>query len=220
MRLVSAGLLILASGCAAVDPDVEENADPEWTDDELRAEIYALLELLDVTSRQNGGTTVANSLALDESVYPSWDNETRRELVADTILAEDNAQSCPTRGLAGGFWVPTAGPNGTFSLELYDGGDEPLATGQGTYQDDSTGPGESFGSWTDTLGRQGEVEGDYAVPGTTSVAAYDGRWVEGETGDNYGNAVGVWHPFRNQPGGLMMVAWTNCYELEAAAEEE
>lgn len=215
-RACTTGVLSLGVACGAADALVDKTPDPEWTDADLRAEVGRVLDLMDPASRQAGGVTVATSLALDEELFPSWDEAGRRVLVADALVAEDNRLGCPTRGLAAGVWLPDAGRDGDLSMVVHDGSGVPPIAADGTYQDGTDGPGDSLLFWQDTVDRQGDLEGTHAEPQTDSLAVYSGYWVERESGEGYGRAAGVWHPFRNQPGGLFLAAWTNCWEVEEA----
>ena len=169
---------------------------------------------MDPASRRAGDATVAKSLALDEDLYPAWDEDGRRQLLEDTVVAADEALGCPTRGLLAGLWAPTEGRTGTVTAGVYAGADEPDTLAEGSYQDAADGPGDSLLVWQDGAGGLGELEGSHDEPAPPTVAAYRGAWVELESGERYGQAAGVWHPFRNQPGGLLLGTWVNCAEVD------
>ena len=209
-----------AMACGAADPLVEDSPDPEWTDAELRDELNRVLDQLDPSSQQAGGASVAQSLALDEALFPSGDEDARRALLEDMLVEQDGRLGCPTRALVAGFWVPEAGRNGRVATGIYDGGDEPQGVADGSYQDGTEGEGDSLLFWEDEVGRRGDMEGVHGDPDPQSLAVYEGFWVERETGDAYGRAGGLWHPFRNQPGGLLVAAWANCSEGEDGTDTD
>ncbi len=215
-RTVRRGCLaVLGVGCAAADPLVETPIEPAWTEAQLRSEVGRVLDLMDPASQQAGGASVAQSLALDEALYPPTDEDGRRLLLEDTLAAADATLGCPTRGLVAGVWVPTSGRTGAVTGGMFDGGAEPAFPLQGSYQDGSDGPGDSLLVWEDAAGGQGELEGAHEEPDPQALAAYSAVWVGGETGDAYGQAAGAWHPFRNQPGGLVLGTWVSCAEPDA-----
>ena len=205
------GVAATLCACGAAEPLVEGPPDPAWTEASC--------------ARRSGGFSIEWIPHPDEqAMQPSpshWrstkicisvDEDGRRLLLRHRRVA-DEALGCPTRGLLAGLC--SRGPDRNRHRGRYAGADEPDTLAEGSYQDASDGPGTACscgrmarGLGAGGLSRRTRPPDGGSVPGCGSSRS-PARATAG---------AGVWHPFRNQPGGLLLGTWVNCAEVDDGSE--